>query len=130
MAGWSLGATVAIATAAAFSEQVRALIALSSWTTLAEVARELFPAFVVDAILSERYDSLAAAPAVRVPALVVHGERDEMIPVRQGRRIAEALAGPTRWVPVAAAGHNDLLGRGVVWDEIKRFLGGLKGERP
>jgi hypothetical protein len=136
LCGWSLGAAVAVATAAAGAEGVHGLIALSPWTTLAEVARGLFPSFVVDALVSEHYDSLAAAPAVRVPALVAHGERDELIPVEQGRRIAEALSGTTRWVPVAVAGHNDLLARRVVWDEIQRFLrslppvhGGIEGGR-
>jgi len=120
--GWSLGAAVAIGTAAGHPEAVRGLIALSPWTTLAEVAVGLFPEFAVKAMLREHYDSRAAAKRVRVPALVVHGELDDLIPVAQGQEIAAMLPGPARWVSVPRTGHNDLLGRLVVWQEIGAFL--------
>jgi hypothetical protein len=125
IAGWSLGAAVAISTVARHPEEVRGLIALSPWTTLAEVAVGLFPAFAVKAMLRERYDSREAARNVRVPALVVHGERDDLIPVQQGREIASVLAGPTRWVEVHGAAHNDLLAQRQVWEEMATFLSGL-----
>jgi uncharacterized protein len=123
--GWSLGAAVAIAAAARQPAGVAGLVGLSAWTTLADVARLLFPSLLVKGLLRERYDSLALAPGIRVPALVVHGEEDELIPVEQGRRIAAALGGPTRWVPVPGAGHNDLLAQPVVWEELRRFFAGL-----
>ena len=122
VAGWSLGAALAIALVARHPGEVRGLIALSPWTTLAEVASEIFPAFAVKAMLRERYDSREVARSIRVPALVVHGERDDLIPVGQGREIASLLAGPTRWVEVRGAAHNDLLGRRQVWEEIGDFL--------
>jgi pimeloyl-ACP methyl ester carboxylesterase len=123
--GWSLGAAVAIGTAARHPEAVRGLIALSPWTTLAEVAVGLFPEFAVKAMLRVHYDSRAAAKRVRVPALVVHGELDDLIPVAQGEEIASLLPGPARWVSVPRTGHNDLLGRPVVWQEIGAFLASL-----
>ncbi len=119
--GWSLGAAVAIAAAARHPEAVAGVIALSPWTSLGDVAKVLFPGFVVKALLRERYDSLEAARKIRLPALVIHGERDDLIPAEQGKRIAEALSG-ARWVPVPQAGHNDLLGQREVWDEIARFV--------
>jgi uncharacterized protein len=112
IAGWSLGAALA-------------LIAMSPWTTLREVAVGIFPEFAVKAMLRETYDSRAAARTIRVPALVIHGERDDLIPVEHGKEIASVLGGSTRWVPVSRAAHNDLLGRREVWQEIERFLSGL-----
>ena len=125
VAGWSLGAAVAISLVSRHPEEVRGLIALSPWTTLAEVASEIFPAFAVKAMLREKYDSRQAARSLRVPALVVHGERDDLIPVEQGREIASTLAGPTRWVEVRGAAHNDLLSHRQVWEEMGKFLRGF-----
>lgn len=122
--GWSLGAAVAITLAARHPGEVEALIALAPWTTVHDVAKRYFPAVLLKTFLREKYDSLAAAREVRVPALVVHGERDQIIPVELGRQVAEAL--PTgRWVPVPSTGHNDLLARAAVWEEMRGFLAGL-----
>ena len=123
--GWSLGAALAIATVDRHPEEVRGLIALSAWTTLAEVAVKLFPEFAVKMMLRESYDSRAAARRIRVPALVIHGEHDDLIPFAQGKEIASILAGSTRWVEVRGAAHNDLLAHREVWQEMARFLSGL-----
>jgi len=123
LCGWSLGAAVAIGTAARHPEEVRGLIALSPWTSLPDVGRLLFPGFLVKGLLREGYDSLSAARRVRMPALVVHGEQDPLIPVAHGKAVADAVAGPARWVPVPRAAHNDLLAQDEVWREIARFLG-------
>jgi pimeloyl-ACP methyl ester carboxylesterase len=120
LCGWSLGAATAIGTAARHPDEVRGLIAMSPWTSLPDAGRIHFPAFMVESMLKERYDSLAAAEKIRMPALVIHGELDNLIPAAQGKQVAAALA--ARWVPVPSAGHNDLLARDVVWQELERFL--------
>jgi pimeloyl-ACP methyl ester carboxylesterase len=125
VAGWSLGAALAIATVARHPEQVRGLIALSPWTTLHEAAMAIFPEFAVKAMVRETYDSREAARRIRVPALVIHGTEDDLIPAAHGEEIASVLAGPKRWVPVKNAAHNDLLGRREVWAAIGEFLAGL-----
>lgn len=127
LCGWSLGAATAIGTAARHPEQVRGLIALSPWTSLPDVARLHFPGFMVQSMLREKYDSLSAARKVRVPALVIHGDQDNLIPAAQGREVAGALQGTTRWVSIPWAGHNDLLARDEAWKEMERFLEGLAG---
>jgi pimeloyl-ACP methyl ester carboxylesterase len=125
VAGWSLGAALAIATVERHPREVRGLIALSPWTTLAEVAMKVFPEFAVRMMLHEHYDSRTAARHIRVPALVVHGERDDLIPVEHGREIASVLGGSTRWVEVRGAGHNDLLSHREVWEEMGKFFSAL-----
>lgn len=124
-AGWSLGAAVAVQLAHRHEGEVDGLVLLSAWTDLAEVAAVHFPGPLVRPLLSDRYDSLAAAPGLALPALVMHGRADRVIPCAQGERLAGELAGPVRWVPVEGAGHNDLLARQGVWEELRRFLDGI-----
>lgn len=121
-AGWSLGAAVAIGLAARSEERLAGLIALSPWTSLPDVARKVFPGPVVQFALSERYDSLAAADGLELPALLVHGREDGIIPVDQGRRLADALGRSAKWVEIEGAGHNDLLAQPAAWEAMAWFL--------
>ncbi len=127
--GWSLGAAVAIPLAARAGERVGGLIAASPWTRLRDVAAVHFPRVLVRLLLREEYHSLRAAAAVHVPALVLHGREDGIIPPEHGRRIAAALAGPTRHVEVAGVGHNDLLTHPAVWREVANFIAGVAKPR-
>lgn len=122
VAGWSLGAAAAASLAAVEPATVDGLLLLSPWTRLAEVAALHFPAWLVHPVLTDRYDSLEAASAIRCPTLVVHGADDQLIPAELGRRLFEALPGPKRWVAVDGAGHNDLLGRQEAWEAIATEL--------
>lgn len=123
--GWSLGAAVAVPLAAREEGpggRVAGLAALSPWTSLGEVARVHVPFGIAGLLLRERYDSLEAAARVRVPALVVHGRYDTIIPFDHGRRLAAALPQETtRFVPVES-GHNDLFAQDVVWRELGAFV--------
>lgn len=127
LVGWSLGAAVAAQVAARRGREVDALILLSPWDDLAGVAAVHFPR-PLTAMLSERYDTVEAGPRIACPCLVVHGDRDQIIPVELGRRAFAAMPQPKRWVEVPGAGHNDLLARQEAWQAIGELLSGL--ERP
>lgn len=119
LVGWSLGAAVALQAAA--RAPVDRIVAMSPWTSLGDIGREHFPGWMVGVFVRETYDSLGAAKSLDLPVLVVHGERDNIVPVEHGRKIAAALSA-SRWVGVPGYGHNDLLGARLVWDEMRQFL--------
>ncbi len=122
--GSSLGAAVAVQ-ATARHPAVAGLITLSPWTSLRAIAREHFPAWLIRLALAETYDSVAAAPSIPCPTLVIHGLEDNIVPVSHGRSLAAALPRLSKWVEVPHAGHNDLLGHSIVWREIQEFLAAL-----
>lgn len=126
--GWSLGAALAVHLAAAAPTDVAGLVALSPWTSLREVAANHFPGWLVGLGLREEYESLAVAPRVACPSLVVHGERDRVISASQGERLARALPAG-EWVPLPGVGHNDLLGTAAAWRQIEEFVASLGGGR-
>ncbi|MCP3960191.1 MAG: alpha/beta hydrolase [bacterium] len=120
--GWSLGAAVATRIAADNAESVDGLVLLSAWSDLPSLAAIHYPSWLVGLGLKDKYDSVAAARGVRAPILMAHGAIDQIIPIGQGRQLADALGEKCRFVEVPGAGHNDLLARQVVWRELATFL--------
>ncbi|TAN59216.1 MAG: alpha/beta hydrolase [Magnetospirillum sp.] len=61
-----------------------------------------------------------------MPLLIIHGEKDELVPVAMGRRLLAANDAIKESRFIADAGHNDVWDRGgeeVVIDFIRRRLG-------
>lgn len=54
----------------------------------------------------EGFDLEAAAAARRAPWLIVHGDADPTVPLREGEALAAAAAPPCRMVKVAGADHG------------------------
>ena len=96
--GRSIGGGAACAVAAV--RPVAALVLESSFTRLAD----LMPRFVPRALMLDRFDNLAVIASGTSPVLVLHGERDRIIPYAHG--VALARAAGTTPVPMAC-GHND-----------------------
>ena len=123
-------AAVAAQVAARRAGEVDGLVLLSPWDDLAGVASVHFPRPLVALFLDERYDTVEAGQRIACPVLVVHGDRDDIIPIELGRRAFAALREPKRWVEVRDAGHNDLLAREEVWQELSRWLAALPAGEP
>lgn len=109
--GKSLGGGVAVGLAAELSargEPPRALVVESSFRSLVDVAAEHYGWLPVRRLIRDRFESLALAPGVACPSLVLHGSQDTLIDVQHGRDLAVVLPG-ARLVQVQGAGHNELL---------------------
>lgn len=105
--GKSLGGGVAIGLAAEVAAE--ALVVESTFTSVLRTAKDIFPFLPVQFLLRNRFDSLARAPRVSCPAVVLHGEADELISVEQGRALSAALPNLKRWVAFPGEDHNAAL---------------------
>jgi fermentation-respiration switch protein FrsA (DUF1100 family) len=119
--GESLGAGVAAALAV--EQPPAALILRSPFTSLADVGRLHYPHLPM-ALLRDRYPVEQQVAAYGGPLLVVTGDADEVIPADQSRRVAEAAAGPARFVLMPGLGHNDpvFLDGELFLAELRTFL--------
>ena len=104
--GKSLGGGVACEIAQ--ERKFKALVLESTFTSLARVARKLFPFFPPGVPLGEVYDSVGKIANTRSPILVIHGEMDELIPVGEGLDLFAAAPEPKELYLVSGAGHNDV----------------------
>ena len=126
--GWSLGAAVAIQTVFHNHNKIDGLIAVSTWSSLTDVAAFHYSRWLTNLLVKEKYNSIEAVQKITCPALVIHGNRDTIIPFAQGKKVAEALGENARWVAVPNTGHNDIFSRNIVWEEIALFLEKFKGD--
>ena len=60
------------------------------------------------------------------PLLIVHGDRDDVIPFRFGRELFDLANQPKTFVRIAGGGHNDLPQYGL-YKLVWRFLGVGRG---
>lgn len=103
--GESLG--TGVATQIAADQAVAGLILDSPYTSLADVGVERHPFLPVRLLLVDRYETMRFIGRVHAPLLVVHGEKDEIIPVRMGRAVYAAAREPKTLAVIAGAGHTD-----------------------
>jgi len=119
--GESLGSGVAVQMAT--EHPVAGLVLEAAFVSITAIGARRYPFVPVHLLLRDRFDNLAKIGRVRAPVLVVHGERDETVPARHGRRLAAAAErSEAHYVP--AGGHADLYDFGVS-DRILGFLDGL-----
>ncbi|GDX83738.1 alpha/beta hydrolase [Deltaproteobacteria bacterium] len=116
--GHSLG--TGVATALAAEGRCAGLVLASPYTSIADVAAERYPFVPVRWLLLDPFDSLARAPSVEVPALVVHGLDDGVIPFTMGRTLANAI--PNARFLERKRHHNDILD-GETWAKVAEFAG-------
>ncbi len=120
--GESLGSGVATALAEN-STGIAALVLESPFTSVADLAREMYRVLPTDLLLRHRFESLSRLPGIAAPVLVVASERDRITPVEHARRMAEA-ARDARLVVLPGGAHptvlNDASGQGL--REVMLFL--------
>ena len=117
--GRSLGTGVAVQLAAV--RPVRAVVLVSPYDSLRSLARKQYPFIPVSLLLEHPFDSLAHAPGIETPVLIVAGERDRLIPPAFSRRLHDAWAGPKRWTLIADADHNDIHALPAIHDFLAAF---------
>ena len=119
--GESLGSAVAAHMAA--GREIAALIIEAPFTRLADAASYHYPYVPVSLLLRDRFDTLAAIGRVKAPILVLHGERDPVVPARFGHTLFAAAPEPKEAWFSPEGGHEDLARFGaldVAFDFIKR----------
>ncbi|MFQ5528037.1 MAG: alpha/beta hydrolase [Thermoanaerobaculia bacterium] len=123
--GRSLGGAVALE--AATRIPVDAIIIESSFTTLGDMAASTgIP--LARLLVAYRFDALAAVGKLEVPLLIVHGDRDEVVPYEMAGRLFDAA--PTRnkaMYTVEGGTHNTtwLVGGEGYWRVWTELLAGL-----
>lgn len=108
--GRSMGRHAAFELAAEGAAELQGVIIESGRPSLAQFAQGL-PGAVAGALETAYRQKVASIP---LPALVIHGEMDELAPAAQAEAMYASLPNPQkRLLIIPHAGHNDLFHRGM-----------------
>jgi pimeloyl-ACP methyl ester carboxylesterase len=102
--GESIG-TGAAASLARLSPPPDKVVLIVPFDELSLVGKDHLPSFVVDLILKDDWDNLAALKGYKGPIDIFGAESDTVIPVKHARALAAAL--PSSKFTLIPGGHND-----------------------
>ncbi|MBV9519372.1 MAG: alpha/beta hydrolase [Hyphomicrobiales bacterium] len=117
--GYSLGSGVAVPLAV--RHETAALVLFAPFSSAVAVAAAVYPWLPVRFLMKDQFRSMEVVGKIKVPILVVHGERDDVVPISFGRELYAAVAGPKRFVALPQADHFSLFENGGV-RVIRSFL--------
>ena len=104
--GESLGTGVAVALAG--EKDVAAVILEAPFTSAADVAFSAYPFLPVSWLMKDQFRSDERIGKVRAPVLIMHGERDRVVPFRLGQQLYAMANEPRQFVRFPDGGHEDL----------------------
>jgi fermentation-respiration switch protein FrsA (DUF1100 family) len=116
--GESLGSGVAIALAAA--QPVARLVLEAPFLSAAAVAAAAYPFLPVRWLMKDQFRSDLRIRKVTAPVLIVHGDRDAVVPIESGEQLYMLITAPKRFLRISGAGHEDLGDRAV--ETAKKFI--------
>jgi len=119
--GRSLGATVALEIA--LQRTVKSIIIEGAFTSTKEMARTIPVFYPLSFIAPPHYNSAEKIRRINVPILVVHAQRDEIVPCSMGERLFACAKKPKFFYPVEGATHNDtyVVGGGRYFETLAVF---------
>ena len=120
--GRSLGA--AVATEIAAKRKVNRLILESAFTSTKAMARTMPLFALLSPFLPAHYNNLKKIEHITIPKLIIHGNRDEIIPFTMGEQLFEAGPEPKAFYVIEGAGHNDtwVIGGSRYFETFKQFI--------
>ena len=120
--GRSLGA--AVATEIAAKRKVNRLILESAFTSTKAMARTMPLFALLSPFLPAHYNNLKKIEHITIPKLIIHGNRDEIIPFTMGEQLFEAGPEPKAFYAIEGAGHNDtwVIGGKKYFETLKQFI--------
>ena len=118
--GRSLGS--AVATYVAKQRHVRAVILITPFDSLVNIAKEHYPFFPVKLLLRHPFDSVQIAPEITSPMIAIIAEQDRIISNEHSVNLVEHWGMKSHYVRIKDANHNSISNYPEYWNTVRLFL--------
>jgi pimeloyl-ACP methyl ester carboxylesterase len=119
--GHSLGGAVAID--GALHREVAGLVVQSSFTSVRDMARTIYPRVPLHYVARNQFRSIDKVGRLAMPKLFIHGTQDPTVPISLGRALHDRAPAPKEWYEVEGGGHSELHRHGGLryFGRLQRF---------
>ncbi|HUR81464.1 MAG TPA: alpha/beta fold hydrolase [Thermoanaerobaculia bacterium] len=127
--GFSLGG--AIAAQVIRRHPFDAMILQSTFTSLPQITRVLFPRLPLHLFAGRLFDTISVVRRLEVPLLILHGADDEVAPCWMAHQLHDACPSPKRIHTVDGGLHKDIFERdpdALIW-AVSQFIAELPARR-
>ena len=104
--GRSIGGAIALELAN--KVKVKSIVLQSTFTSLKDIAKEIYPVVPETLIKKNYWDSKELIKNIKCPALISHGDKDEIVSVRHSYKLYELANEPKKLIILKGATHNDI----------------------
>ncbi|HYG18765.1 MAG TPA: alpha/beta hydrolase [Ohtaekwangia sp.] len=104
--GRSVGTGVAVDVASRLP--LKGLVLESPYSSLGKLANEKLPFMFPSLYLSSSFDNLRKIASIRCPVIIIHGEKDTLVPVAHGKVLFDKIKSRKKMVLIPQGSHNDL----------------------
>lgn len=103
--GRSLGG--AVASRLAGGHTPAALVLECAFTSIADIARDIFRVFPFKFLIMYRYPTNRYIQEIKCPVLIIHSPDDTIVPFKHGKKLFELAAGEPKQFLELRGGHNE-----------------------
>ncbi len=117
--GESLGTGVALEMAK--DKKFNSIILESPFTSIENSAKIFYPYLPVSLLLKDRYDSISKIKMINSPILILHGEKDDVVPISMGKELFKNANSPKHSYFTSEDDHMMEFNSSLL-NEIKQFI--------
>lgn len=118
--GESIG--TGFATYHASKSQPNKLILISPFTNMRELAAGKFLFYPTRFLVKNNLDNVDALKNFKNKVLIIHGDKDEVIPYELGKKLFESMQADKEFLTIKGFGHNNLFSSPETYTAIISFL--------
>jgi fermentation-respiration switch protein FrsA (DUF1100 family) len=125
---WGRSLGTAVAAYAATVRRPDGVVLESGFPDARSLVRSSPPLMFLSLFSTYRFPTADLMRQAHVPGLVVHGDRDEVVPYDLGRSLFERIGSPKQFLRIAGGDHNDLTppDPASYWNAIEAFIDALR----
>lgn len=130
--GRSLGTGAASQVINKYRSSISGFVLTSPWSTVEDLIEHHFSSLKDQVpekwFAANNYNSIEAIKNTQIPGLILHGDKDNLIPYKLGQKLYKSIKNKrnVNFVTLDGFEHNDVFQNQTLWSDISRFVSSFR----